>query len=450
MEKKPKLNLKTIDFSKAKLPLDENEKPPLPSISPELDLSTNGEDKKSAAQQAIEKLTADFQAHEKSKKTAIEQLYEEIELAYKNPIFETFKQIEDDKKTFLGGLVDSAWSAESLQSKISELEKSLNNPSIAAAFKSAQDYEAFTKPLLGSIEHKGLGLAEALAADYKQYLKPEYATVQSAMEQFRKTIDSPSIQNTLSHLENFKTYKSGLAYATAAIENNRDLLGSSKILAGLGTSIASDSLEYKIAEQSRTIPSILKREYTPLKIPKNPLPAQNAQIISILEILKEQNDTLITVNSELLQIQTSDSDIQNNIILLMQNQQGNNEIIVNELKTQNEKIEDQLIELKKQNEKVEIQIGQKDTEIAENKGANSFTRKIALWGIGISIVVGLFSIAATYHISSSEKVDNDNDNVQLLKAINDKSTESQKQDQLIKLIEEQNKYLKKLAEREPS
>lgn len=104
--------------------------------------------------------------------------------AYDNPIFGTFKQIEDDKKSLLAGLsLDSATAI----LKFGELEKALNSPSIASAFKSAQDYEAFTKPLLGSIAQKNYeGLAQSLAADYKQFLKPEYATTQSALEQFWK------------------------------------------------------------------------------------------------------------------------------------------------------------------------------------------------------------------------------------------------------------------------
>lgn len=427
MEKRPKLNLEPPNTTQAKLSLDENEKPSFLSIVPKLDLNTNSEDKKTATQQVIEKFAADFQAHEKSKKTAIEQLYEEIGIAYKNPIFETFKQIEEDKKTFLGGLADSAWDAVFLESKISELEKSLHNPSIASAFKSAQDYEAFTKPLFGSIEHKGVGLAEALATDYKQYLKPEYATAQSALEQFRKTIDSPSIQNTLSHLENFEAYKAGLAYATAAIENNKDLLGSAKTITSLGKSLASDSIKKKMEDHANVTAQIIPKEYPRFELPKTSIIEQNNQLIDVLEITKEQNDSLIEQNSQLIELTKSQSSTLIDISEQMRIQNGYTDKEIQALEGQNAILADQ---------------------VKDNRKSSRNTMIVAIISILLSAYTFYMSYKASYTIYHLEKNDNEKDNEKLLNTIEDKKIETQKQDQLIKLIEEQNTYLKKLTERE--
>lgn len=418
MEQKPKLNLEPPDFSKAKLPL--GEEPISVKIDPKLKLDS-------------EPIGLAESAY---------KLSQDLAKIYENPIFGTFKKIEDDKKTLLSDLKSLSWDSESMKSKLDDLEKALHNPSISLAFKTAQDYEQFIKPILSSIEKKNsIGLAESLAMGYKQYLKPEFATAQSTLEQFRKTLENPTIQDSMSHLQNLGIYESGLAKAAASIVKNEDLFGSAKSLASLGQSIASDSLNYKRAQQSKTFPEIIKKEYAPIKIPENPLPKQNAQIISILEILKEQNDTLITINSEFLNFERSDLDIQNSIILLMQNQQTSYEIMIEELKAQNNGIETQVIELKKQNTTSADQI-------EDNRKSSRNTMIVAIFSILLSAYASYMSYKASYTIYHLEKNDNNVDNNNLLKTIEDKKIETQKQDQLIKLMEEQNAYLKKLAERE--
>lgn len=62
---------------------------------------------------------------------------------------------------------------------------------------------------------------------------------------FGKTIENPSIKDSISHLKNLGVYESGLAKAAASIAKNEDLFGSAKSLASLGQSIANDSLNYK-------------------------------------------------------------------------------------------------------------------------------------------------------------------------------------------------------------
>ncbi len=445
-----KLDLKgknKIDPSKAKLPLGENEKSSLQSISPQLDLNANNENKKTAVQQAIEKLAVDFQATEKSKKTAAEQLTESLAKAYNNPIFKAYMQAEEDRKALINASIEK-WNEPSLHTKMREYVGLLKNPDFAMALEVPTSIRDYAAQMTNSFDSKNYPKVKETLEGFHPQMSTAYSVAQSALEQMRKTIASPSIESSFSKLPNLGFYESAISKVAESIAKNEDILDSSKILAGLGTSLASDSLKLKMDEQSRITPEILKREYIPIKIPENPIPKQNAQIINILEILKEQNDTLIEINTDFLNFERSDQDIQNNIIILMGQQQNSSEIMIEELKAQNNGIENQLKELKRQNDNLEKQLQQNEEEIADNRDSNSFTRKLALWGIGISIFVGILSSIIPYHISNKEKIENDSDNAKLLGATNNKTVENQKQDQLIKLIEEENKYLKKLSERE--
>lgn len=363
MDQTPKLNLESPDYSKAKLPLGDE------SITVKID----------------PKLQLDSEPMGLAGAAYRQKLSEDIKKAYDNPIFETFKQIEDDKKSFLSGLADMSLGSATAQLKLGELAKALNTPSIASAFKSAQDYEAFTKPLLGSIaENNYSGLAKSLDADYKQFLKPEYATTQSALEQFHKTIESPSIKDSLSHLKNLGLYESGLAKAAASIAQNKDLLKSSQRLNEIGKSIVNDSFKQRIdqhASANFNIPPIRN-----IEIPKNPLIEHTKHIV-------DQNDQLIETTK-----------LQNDIL----------KDIAEYMRMQSEYAE-------LQNENVEYQIEQKEHEIIGNKKAANLSFWIAVISIGISVVVSAMSWWATYDVYHKEDISGQKDHQELLQAIKDSS-----------------------------
>lgn len=441
MEKKPKLDLEPPDFSKAKLPLGDK-KDILAKIVPQLPLGSEPVGAETIVSQAIQDLINQQFSHAEPAgiATAFQKIAQDIEKAYENPSLKAYMQAEEDRRALLQASIDK-WNEPSLQTKMREYEELLKNPAYSVALEKPTSIQDYVAQIATSFDNKNYEAAKIALEAFNPQMNSAYSVAQSALEQIQKTIDSPSIQSYFSQLPNLEIYESGLAKAAASIANNEDLLGSSKILAEIGTSLASDSLNYKIAEQSKKFPGIIKTDYVPLKIPENPLPKQNAQMISILEILKEQNDTLITINSEFLNFERSDLDIQNSIILLMQNQQTSYEIMIEELKTQNNGIETQVIELKKQNT---ISAGQ----IEDNRKSSRQAMAVAIGSIIISIIVSVASILATYDVSAKEKIENNSDNVKLLEAIDNKTVENQKEDQLIKLMKEQNTYLKKLAERE--
>lgn len=309
----------------------------------------------------------------------------DLEKAYDNPIFGTFKQIEDDRKSLLGGLAGMSAGSEIAKLKLEELGKALNIPSVASAFKTAQDYEAFTKPILGSIaQNNYAGLAESLAADYKQFLKPEYATTQSALEQFWKTLESPSIQDSISHMENLGVYESALAKAASSIAQNEDLLKSSQRLNEIGKSIVNDSFKQRMdqhASANFNIPPIRN-----IEIPKNPLVEHTKHIV-------DQNDQLIETTK-----------LQNDIL----------KDIAEYMRMQSEYAE-------LQNENIEYQIEQKEYEINSTSEATKHTLWIAIASIVISIIVSAVSVWATYDVYNREDVSGDKDHKELIQAIKESS-----------------------------
>lgn len=360
MEKKPKLNLEPPDFSKAKLPLGDDAKVSSAPLTPKLPLGS--EPMGLAARLSLD-----------------------LEKAYQNPIFWALKQIDDDKKLLLTKLSGSTLDAESFRSKTAEFEKALNNAGIASAFKSAQDYEAFTKPLLESIKQKGTDLfRDSLLTDYKQYLKPEYATTQSALEQFRKTISNPAIQDSISHLQNLGIYESGLVKAAASIANNEDILKASQRLNEIGKSIVNDSFKQRMDEHNV---ANLRSHYIDIpQPPKNHLLEHTARIA-------DQNDQLIETTK-----------LQNNIL---------NDI------AEYMRMQSEYAEL--QNENIEYQIEQKEFEIEGNKKAASLSFWIAVISIGISIFVSAMSWWATYDVYHKEDISGQKDHQELLQAIKESS-----------------------------
>lgn len=390
MEKKPKLNLKTIDFSKARLPLDENEKPPSPSISPQLDLSTNGEDKKTAAQQAIEKFAADFQATEKSKKTAIEQLSEGLAKAYDNHIIKAYKQAEEDRRALIQASIDR-WNEPLLQTKMREYENLLKNPAYTMAFEVPANIRDYAAQIANSFDNKNYEEAKKVLEAFNPQMNSAYSVAQSALEQMQKTIDSPSIKSYLSQLPNLEMYESGLAKAAASIANNADMIKAAQSLNEIGKSIVNDSFQQRISKHATAnlhVPPI-----KPIEIPKNHLLEHTKRIV-------DQNDQLIET-----------SKLQNDILNDM----------AEYMRLQNSYTDQSVKQLERQNEQIEDQIKQKEYEIESNREATKYTLWIALAGIVIGIVVSAISVRATYDVYHSEDIAGNKDHIELLKAIQESS-----------------------------
>ncbi len=365
---------------------------------------------------------------EKSKQIGLAEhfykLSQDLEKAKENPALKALEQLKKDGKSLLNNFL--SYDSVTLDKKISELRAEASNPLIQSALN---NQTPFIESLLKDTKIHDLDkLQKSLAFDYKQYLKPEFSATKKAIESLQQTINSPILQNSILEAPKLKAYESEVSRLSKSIANNQNLFGSAKGLAALGQRITSDSLKHKLEEQSSfAVPEIIQKNYDPIKIPANPVIGQNEEIISVLKNLQAQNETLINYEQ-------SDQEIQ----------QNQNEIVIEELQSQNSGIQSQLKELIKQNNNVEKQLSQKEIEIEENKQSNKFTRKIAILGIGISIVVGIASSIIPFYISNVEMEDNNQDNKEILKAVNNKSVQNKNMSLLIKETQIQNKLNKNI------
>ncbi|MFX4277752.1 hypothetical protein [Aliarcobacter butzleri] len=341
------------------------------------------------------------------------RLSKDLEKAKENPVLKAVENLEQNRKTILDNL--SKYDSQTLQEKMNKLKLDFSNPLVQSAIVNTQIADS----IANSTRIKDL-------VDLQYSLKPEYLATQKAIESFQQTINNPTIQSSILEASKLSSYESEIDKITKSIANNQNLFESSKGLAALSAQIASDSLKHKLEEQRKfSVPEIVKRDYIPIEMPKNPMIKQNEEIISLLENLQEQNNTLI-------QFEKSDQEIQKSSIELTNKIQTNNEIMIQELKVQNQNLETQL--------------SQKEVEIEQNKKDNSFTRKVAIWGIGISIVVGIASSIIPFYISYQEKLENDKDNEKLLEAVNNKTNENQNITMLLKEIQLQNEINKNIEE----
>lgn len=379
----------------------------------------------------VEVVRNNYELSEYSKK-----LFDDLEKAKENPTLKALENLEKDRKSILENL--SQYDTNILDEKLKKLQLEINNPLIQSALKDTTFADSISK---SAKLHDLAKLQDSLGFDYKKYLQPEISATQKALDSIKETINNPTLQHTMFDTPKLDSYESEIEKITKSIANNQNLFESSKDLTTLGKQIANDSLKYKMEEQSKfTVPKISHREIKPREIPENPLPKQNAQIINILEAIKEQNDILI-------KFEKSDQEIQNNNIALMNQLQTNNEIMIEELKEQNLNNEQQLKELRKHNDNLEEQLSQNKEQIDDNKDANSVTRKVAIWSIGISIVVGIIGFGVSFYISNIEMEDNDKDNEKthkILKSINNKSIQNESMSILIKEIQLQNKFNKSI------
>lgn len=379
----------------------------------------------------VEVIRNNYELSEYSKK-----LFDDLEKAKENPTLKALDNLEKDRQAILENL--SIYDTNTLDKKLERLQSEINNPLVKSVLKDT----TFADSIFKSAKLDDLSkLKESLGFDYKRYLQPEISATQKALESIKETINNPSLQHTMFEVPKLTSYESELKKITKSIANNQNLFESSKDLTSLGKQIANDSLNYKMEEQSKLkVPEINYMDIKPIEIPENPLLKQNTQIINILEVIKEQNDTLI-------KFEKSDQDIQNNSIVLMNQLQTNNEIMIQELKEQNEKTEQQLEELRKHNKNLEMQLSQNEEQIKDNKDSNSFTRKVAIGSIIISIVVGLIGFWISFYISKIEMEDNDRDNKEtheILKSINNKSIQNENMSILIKELQIQNKLNKNI------
>lgn len=363
MAKEVKLNLDLPDLSKAKLTLEEEGN----SVEMDPKLKLNSEPIGLA-----EKLVLD------------------LEKAYENPAIKAYIKAEEDRRALIQASIER-WNEPSLQTKMREYEELLKSPAYAMALESSDSIQGNIAKTIEAISGKNYEDAKKALEDFNPKMNAAYAVAQSAMEQFRKTIENPSVQNSISQLENFGIYESGLAKAAASIANNEDMIKAAQSLNEIGKSIVNDSFQHRMNEHGA---ANFRRNFTAIPpSSKNHLLEHNKQII-------DQNDQLIET-----------SKLQNDILNDM----------AEYMRLQNSYTDQSVKELERQNQQIEDQIEQKEYEIEANSEATKYTLWVAMASIVISIVVSGISIWATYDVYRSEDIAGNKDQIELLKAIKESS-----------------------------
>jgi len=356
MDKTPKLNLETPDMSKAKLPLGEE------SVSVKIDPKLKlGSEPIGLAQ----KLVLD------------------LEKAYENPAIKAYMQAEEDRKALIQASIEQ-WNEPSLQTKIHEYAKLITNPTYSVALEKPNSVQDYAAKISEAISGKNYEYAKKVLEDFNPQMNSAYAAAQSAVEQFRKTLENSSIKNSIAHLENLGIYESNLAKASTSIANNKDMFKASQRLNEIGKSILNDSFKQRMNEHN--IANLKKNHIDIPPPPKNHLLEHTARIA-------DQNDQLIETTK-----------LQNNIL---------NDI------AEYMRMQSEYAEL--QNENIEYQIEQKEFEIEGNKKSASLSFWIAVASIGISVIVSAMSWWATYDVYHKEDISGQKDHQELLQAIKESS-----------------------------
>ena len=344
----------------------------------------------------------------KKKKTSYELMLEQIEKASNNPMIEAIQRMEDDRKKLLETNT-SQWHDSSLQKTIKDYEETLKSAS--SAFSTKDDYASYANSILSSLELERFEEAqEALKHIQPQYDKT-YLSALDTIKDLEKTIGSTSVQSVLPELSGLSAYEDTIKRATDAIATNQGLFDATKSLSDVRHSLVEDSFKQNIEDNIQANRLIEPIHFEPIHIPDNPLVKQKEQIL-------EQNNEIIKLG-----------------------------------KLQNKALTNISEYTQEQNKDIKEQIKQKDDEIKENKKGSLKALIVAVVSILLSVVFSVLSYKATYEVYDKEKADNNKDNVVLLRAINDKTTQNNQLSSIIKemkhqnkFLQEQNKYLKMMTQ----
>ena len=141
------------------------------------------------------------------KSKSISELTKEIESIYdKDPTLKELKRLEKDRKSLYSVDLTTKALSESTAAQVSDLYKAVSSPTLQGAFKTYEDYEKYTNPILSSIERKDyLNLQESIKKATEPYLSSEYLQAMKATDLFCDTIKSVSIMNILKDSQPYQT-----------------------------------------------------------------------------------------------------------------------------------------------------------------------------------------------------------------------------------------------------
>jgi hypothetical protein len=329
----------------------------------------------------------------------LEELQKQLDEVYESPTFKAIKELEEDRKSILA----TSSIAEIAKTQQHELEKLIGNSSLQNAFKSVQDYEKYTSPILDSLHKNNFqALHDSLSKSYESLLKPQISeTFKTLTESQMKLSDYANIGN-LSIDEYLGT---SVKSALENIKANESLLDSSKVLNSTFGQIDTNIFKEKINgfEEERKLLETKPyhfHELPNIEIPKNP----------IFDVIEQ------------------------------------NEKIIAHLDLQNKSLNEIAKYLANENEKLDTHNSITEQQIKKNDVSAKKALWIAIISIIISIVATAGAIFTSYDIYNKEDISDNTQHKELVEKI-EKSNDSSEQNKLLKeLLQEvkiQNKLLLK-------
>lgn len=312
-------------------------------------------------------------------KIKLDKLKKELDQKYQNPVLRELKKLEKQKQNVL----DSFAGLNTPKNAISDLQTTLASSAFQEAFKTINDYEKYTNPLLDDIRKKDyVSLQKELNKALTPYIKTEAERAMEALSYTEKSLS----ELAKGIYPNADKYSKDISSALKSMEINNSLLEPAKSLTEsmkkIETNMFQDKME-KLNAQRLEIPKMME----PIKIPKNPMIKQNEQIIELLDI---QNETLVSVGKY----------------------------------------------ISSQNEKLDTQNKIVEEEIGANKIAAKQAFRTAVVSIFISIVATIWGIWISYDIYNKEEISGNKQHAELLQSINitKKSDLTEKQTNILNKI----------------
>lgn len=328
-------------------------------------------------------------------------------------IREKMKMILSENPTSTSSILDSA----------KRFKEIMAHQNIPLAFQSAEDYKDFIAPYQSALEEKNLNaLQSSLGLAISSYLKPEYSVTLQALE----------------------SAKDGLAYALAHdVDGATDRLDSIKNIA-LGTRNEEGLLD--MAKKFSTIASSIDSDIYKSKLDrliKNPtayrpeieldVPSLQATRFSEMPVFKFEDSPLGRQNQELIEHSQQQTSLLKMMADHMEKQKEHTARQITLMDLQIQKAEEQL-------ETIKIQATSAD------ESANK-----ALFWVKITLILSIIVSTVVYF---AQDYSDEKKYKELVKAVNDKKAlESQlsqlqiqnvNQNEFIRLMKEQNDYLKKI------
>lgn len=332
-------------------------------------------------------------------------------------IREKMKMIFSENPTSTSSILDSA----------KRFKEIMAHQNIPLAFQSAEDYKDFITPYQSALEEKNLdALQSSLGLAMSSYLKPEYSATLQALESAKDGLAYALAHNVDGATDRLESLKN-IALGTGDEER---LLDAAKKFSAIASSIDSDI--YK-SELDRLIknPTVCRPE---IDLDASLLQATR---FSEMPIFKFEDSPLGRQNQELIEHSQQQTSLLEMMATHMEKQKEHTARQITLMDLQIQKAEEQL-------ETIKIQAT--SAEESANKALNWV--KITL------IVTVVLSIIVSTVVYFAQDYSDEKKHQELMKAINDKTVlESQllqlqiqtaNQNEFIRLMKEQNDYLKKI------